>query len=72
MMDEVDRKLFELKSCPFCSGKARLFVGNGVRVMCSKCYVSTMIMSDTMERKSNAIETVIDAWNRRADNVRIY
>lgn len=71
-MAEGDRKLFALKSCPFCGGEARLFVGDGVRVFCPKCYAGTMIMSDTMGHESNAIETVVDAWNRRVDNGRIY
>lgn len=60
--------MFELKPCPFCGGKARLLVGDGVRVICSKCYVGTMILTDNMECESNAVETVIEKWNRRADN----
>lgn len=58
----------DLKPCPFCGGKARLFVNGGVRVICSKCYVATMILSDNMEYESNAVETVIEKWNRRTDN----
>ena len=58
----------ELKPCPFCGGKARLFVNGGVRVVCTRCYVSTMILTDNMEYESNAVETVVEAWNRRADN----
>lgn len=59
----------ELKPCPFCGGKARLFVDGGVRVVCSKCYVGTMSLTDNIvEYESNAVETVIKAWNRRADN----
>ena len=57
----------ELKPCPFCGGKARLFVGNGVRVICSKCYAGTRILTDNMEYESNAVEMVVEAWNRRAD-----
>lgn len=34
--------MFDLKPCPFCGGEARLFVGDGVRVICSKCYVGTI------------------------------
>lgn len=60
--------MFELKPCPFCGGKARLFVNGGVRVICSKCYASTRIMSDEIEYDSSAVETVVKAWNRRADN----
>lgn len=58
----------ELKPCPFCGGKARLFVNGGVRVICSKCGVSTKILTDELEYSSNAVETVIVDWNRRADN----
>ncbi len=58
----------DLKPCPFCGGKARLFVSDGVRVICSKCYVSTRIMSDKIEYDSSAVETVVEAWNRRVDN----
>ena len=71
-MAEGNCKLFELKSCPFCGSKARLFVGDGVRVICSKCYASTTITTDTMGYESDAVGTVIDAWNRRVDNDRIY
>ena len=60
--------MFELKPCPFCGGEARLFVNGGVRVICSKCYAATMILTDNMEYESNAVETVIEKWNRRADN----
>lgn len=60
--------MFDLKPCPFCGGKARLFVSDGVRVICSKCYAGTKILTDNMEYSSNATETVVEAWNRRADN----
>lgn len=58
----------DLKPCPFCGGKARLFVGDGVRVICSKCYVGTRILTDSMEYESDDVETVVESWNRRADN----
>ena len=60
--------MVDLKPCPFCGGKARLFVNDGVRAICSKCYAGTMILTDNMEYESNAVETVIEAWNRRADH----
>lgn len=60
--------MFDLKPCPFCGGKARLFVGSGVRVICSKCHAGTMILTDNMEYESNSVETVVEAWNRRTDN----
>ena len=58
----------ELKPCPFCGGKPRLFVSNGVRVLCPKCYAGTKILVDHMESDSNATEMVVEAWNKRADN----
>jgi hypothetical protein len=58
----------ELKPCPFCGGKARLLVNDGVREICSKCYVGTMNMTDVMWQESNAVETVVATWNRRTDN----
>lgn len=60
--------MFDLKPCPFCGGKARLLVNGGVRVICSKCYASTKILTDELEYISDATGTVIEAWNRRADN----
>lgn len=60
--------MFDLKPCPFCGSKARLFVNGGVRVICPKCYAGSRILSDEMEYSSNAVEAVIEAWNRRADN----
>lgn len=60
--------MIELKPCPFCGGKPRLFVSNGVRVICSKCYASTKVLTDRMENDSNATERVIEAWNRRSEH----
>ena len=37
--------MIELKSCPFCGGEARLFVNNGVRVLCNKCHASSEILA---------------------------
>lgn len=60
--------MVDLKPCPFCGGEARLFVNDGISVVCTKCYARTMVRVDTMEGKSSAVESVIEAWNRRADN----
>ena len=60
--------MFELKPCPFCGGKARLFVNVGVRVVCTRCYVSTRVLKDELESDSSAVELSVEAWNRRVDN----
>ena len=52
--------MFELKPCPFCGGKARLFVKAGVRVVCTRCYVSTMVLRDELEYDSNVVESSIN------------
>ena len=61
----------ELKPCPFCGGKAHLFVNDGVRVICPICGAGTKILVDAMSVKGvagNATKAVIEAWNRRVDN----
>ena len=58
--------MLELKPCPFCGGKARLFVNGGVRVVCTRCYVSTMVLKDKLEYDSSAVESSVKTWNRRA------
>lgn len=57
--------MFELKPCPFCGGKARLFVNGGVRVVCTRCYVSTMVLKDELDFSTSAVESSVEAWNRR-------
>lgn len=61
----------ELKPCPFCGGKAHLFVNDGVRVLCPSCEASSKIRVDSligMKVSGNATKAVIEAWNRRVDN----
>lgn len=60
--------MLDLKKCPFCGGEARLFVGDGVRVLCQKCYATTRILTDAINTSTNAVKNVIEAWNRRVDN----
>ena len=60
--------MIELKPCPFCGEKARLLVSNCVRVLCTKCGVTTRILVDSERVGTSAVEDVIKAWNRRADD----
>lgn len=53
---------------PVCGGEARLFVNDGVRVLCTKCRASSKVLVDSECYKTSAVEKVIEAWNRRADN----
>lgn len=64
--------MFDLKPCPFCGGKARLFVNGGVRVVCTRCYVSTRVLKDELEYASSAVELSVKTWNRRAENGRVH
>ena len=61
--------LIDLKPCPFCGGKAKLFVGSvGISAKCMDCHTQTetyMDMSYADCKKGNATEHVIEAWNRR-------
>ena len=60
--------VFKLKSCPFCGGKAHLFVSDGVRVLCAKCGASSKILVDALTANGvagNATKAVIEAWNKR-------
>ena len=58
----------ELKKCPFCGGKAAVFVHNGVKVLCLTCAAQTDHQIDFMFRTgrcTNAVQLVEDVWNRR-------
>lgn len=61
--------LDELKACPFCGGEARLFVDNGVCVICTKCKARTRTMADTTTdaHPSGSVREVISRWNRRTE-----
>lgn len=62
-----------LKTCPFCGGKAVLFVENGVQVMCLSCGVRTSLKADKIYQKgvsqerivTDSVDKVIEEWNRR-------
>ena len=58
----------ELKTCPFCGGKAVIYVSDGVRVICEECGVMTKCLCDGIAQGKPtgwAIGSVVDAWNRR-------
>lgn len=62
-----------LRSCPFCGGKAVLFVEHGVQVICLSCGVRTSSKTDRIYQKgvsqeriaTSSVEQVIEEWNRR-------
>lgn len=62
-----------LKSCPFCGGKAVLFVENGVQVMCLSCGIRTSLKVDRIYQRgvsqeriaTSSVDKVIEEWNRR-------
>ena len=62
-----------LKPCPFCGGKAVLFVESGVQVICLSCGVRTCSKADMIYKKgvsqestvTSSVEQVIEEWNRR-------
>lgn len=61
----------KLKPCPFCGEKSYLFVGDGVRVMCPKCRATSKSLVDSMindKYPTHAVQSVIEAWNKRADD----
>lgn len=63
-----------LRPCPFCGGKAVLFVENGVQVVCLSCGIETSPKRDKIYYKgvsqekiaTDSIDSVIEEWNRRA------
>ena len=60
-----------LKPCPFCGSEAVLFVDGGVRVICTQCRASTMILTDMDSEYglvTGSVDRVVTAWNRRADD----
>lgn len=62
----------ELRPCPFCGGEAKLYVSDGVRIICLKCRAATKTLIDEyngFEIRTNAVRSVIEAWNRRVDDV---
>ena len=62
-----------LKPCPFCGGKASLYVNNGISVICPKCKARSIVLSDLLSGNKmcgNSTQAVIEAWNRRENDQR--
>ena len=68
-MEQINAPI--LKNCPFCGGKAYLFVDSGVRVCCSCCNAQTQILCDMRSGNNvpsgSAVERVVTLWNRRTE-----
>lgn len=71
VFDEIWRckAMIGLKPCPFCGGKAVLFVNGGAKVICDNCRVQTDVYIDIRTSMcatgDSAIERAVNAWNRR-------
>ena len=61
-------KFEDLKPCPFCGGKASLYVTDGVCVICLKCNAMTEKLRDFRTGRGmsgNATARVVELWNKR-------
>lgn len=68
-MEQINTPI--LKNCPFCGGKAYLFVDSGVRVYCASCGCETPTYRDAKspngKPSGNALKSVVEKWNRRTE-----
>lgn len=66
-------KMPKLKPCPFCGGKASLYMVEIVKVTCNACHASTRALYDPRSRYgviTENIEAVVFLWNMRANDER--
>ena len=63
----------ELKSCPFCGGKARLcktaFFSCEAKVICPTCRIQTATYKES--NMDNAEWFAVNAWNRRVTDAKL-
>lgn len=63
-----NKNCLNLEPCPFCGGKAFLYVNDGVCVRCGNCKAQTRVLIDgwgVHGAAGNATLAVIEAWNKR-------
>lgn len=58
-------EITQLKPCPFCGGKARLLVDEGVKVICEECGCKTEEYKDRPYVDEIAVFAALERWNRR-------
>ena len=65
----MDNLNINLKDCPFCGGRAVIFVSNGITVQCKNCGCRTPSFSDGIVYGDGggSIKRVIDRWNSRTE-----
>ena len=76
-----EKKMEELKKCPFCGGDVRIKmerknnVGWTIWCECKKCHAKTEGYCPSMQNADNALNSIntckinaIEAWNRRAED----
>lgn len=55
-----------LKKCPFCGGIGKIVAyENGVKVICSNCFIQTPSYMDSSTVNARAVEHAIARWNDR-------
>jgi len=58
----------ELKPCPFCGGKARIYFHNFYGEYYAECDICHAIIGRFPEYRNYSIDMIIKAWNRKADD----
>lgn len=63
----MDDLIVNLKNCPFCGGKAVIFVNNGISVQCTRCGCKTPSYTDGIVygNSGGSLRRVVEKWNNR-------